>query len=156
MQIFRIFLIMVLCDATQRSVSFCIFGDPTERGKVQKLYQQISDESKDLTRFPLKIQICPVTCEIWRNFSAFFLSSINYRHSFWSVFFQNQIWVLDQIHLVGTKYTHKKHLIIGPLSKFITQAIKINTTYEWTKNSNYVKPKSPPQLLRRRFWFNVV
>ena len=33
---------------------------------------------------------------------------------------------------------------------------KINTTYEWTKNSNYVKPKSPPQLLRRRFWFNVV
>ena len=32
---------------------------------------------------------------------------------------------------------------------------KINTTYEWTKNSNYVKPKSPPQLLKRRFWFNV-
>ena len=33
---------------------------------------------------------------------------------------------------------------------------KINTTYEWTENSNYVKPKSPPQQLRRRFRFNVV
>ena len=34
--------------------------------------------------------------------------------------------------------------------------VEINTTYEWTENSNYVKPKSPPQQLRRRFRFNVV